>query len=498
MQKNERILCRICLAILLLMSPFLICETSPLYGIPNADNAIFLSMGRGIADGLVPYVDVSENKGPLFFALMAIPQLCVQGTVGVYVLEALMLLAYCRLLMELACRLIPQRRHPLALLLPVMWCVWRYGGQNFCEEYDRFFTLIGVTVMVRTCVGQTKGEKWYAFLLGVCTAAVLLIKMSDLVTLGVTALFYLWHAAHSGKSVRREALRFLGGLLTVCVPVCVWLACCGAVGAMLREYFLSNVVHVAVGKGAGFWEGRLYLLGTSYGRRSLLPPAMMALALLISRALGGKRDGLLRGYAAAVALSTLLIAYVAASGFSQHLMLGQLTEVLALMLLLRAITQRLERNGRLAAALRGSSVAAGIACAAFLLCWGVGLADEPFGWTEETQSRLAYLTEFQEDVQDSESVYTIGVTPQWYWHNGVQPAYRYYNLRGFVEDNVGVGLAEEFEAWLMADPVETWVIAGDMEDYRGILTDDTIEFLYNNYEYYSEDSEGVFKLFRLI
>ena len=503
MSRTERILSWGCLLVVLLMSPLIICETSPLYQTPNPDNAIFLSMGKAIADGLTPYVDVSENKGPLFFLLMTIPQMFIEGTVGVYILQTVMLLAYCWFILRMARWFVPQWKHPLVLILPLMWCVWRYGGQNFCEEYDRFFTLIGMSVIIWAYAGRMKAEKWYAFVLGLSTAAVLLIKMSDIITLGVTILFYLHYIIRMQRNIWKEMLCFALGALAICVPVFVWLASAGALGAMLQEYLLSNITHVMMGKNVGFWESRMYIIGTSYGEKSIFPVVLMAAALVISFVWKpkAKRDPLetrLHVYGAAVAVSTLLIAYVASSGFTQHLMLGQLTEVMAILLVLRTLAQRLEEKGLMERTMKHSRKLTAIACAAFLLCWGASHTDDAFVWTQQPQDYIAYMQEFHEDIMDAESVYTIGVTPKWYWYNGVQPAYRYYNLRGFIEDNVGVGLAEKFEAWLEADPVELLMITGEIEDYRYLLTDDTIEFLHSNYEYYSECSEGVYNLLKLI
>lgn len=503
MLKKDRIVCWLCLAVVLLMSPFIICETSPLYQTPNPDNAIFLSMGKAIADGQTPYVDVSENKGPLFFLLMAIPQMILPGTTGVYILQTVMLLAYCWLVMHMARWLAPDWDHPLVMILPVMWCVWNYGGQNFCEEYDRFFTLIGMAVLIRAYMGMQKAEKWCAFVHGICLTAVLLIKMSDIITIGVTTLFCLHFVIRMRRNIWLAALRFLAGVMVVCVPVFAYLASVGAVDAMLREYLLNNIIHVVVGKNVGFWESRMYIIRSSYGEHSIFPVVLMAVALICSGLLKPRRlrtemEARLHVYAAATAVSSLLVAYVASTGFKQHLMLGQLTEMLAILILLRTIAQLLQDRGWLAATLRGKRLATLLASVLFLVPWGVSHADDAFVWTPQNQAWVEYMAEFESDIEDAQSVYTIGVTPQWYWHNGIQPAYRYYNLRGFIEDNVGIGLAEAFEKWLEANPVEVWVISGEIDDYRNILTDDTLEFMHSHYEYYSESSDGTYKLLRLI
>ena len=77
-----------------------------------------------------------------------------------------------------------------------------------------------------------------------------------------------------------------------------------------------------------------------------------------------------------------------------------------------------------------------------------------------------------------------------YWFADRQPAFRYYNLIGFITDNVGEGLENEFEAFLEQHPIDALFISDDVETYRGILTDKTVEYILNNYQVVSVDSQG--------
>ena len=65
-------------------------------------------------------------------------------------------------------------------------------------------------------------------------------------------------------------------------------------------------------------------------------------------------------------------------------------------------------------------------------------------------------------------------------------------------DNVGNDQAQAFEDYLMEGELQALVIAGDPEDYRGILTDATIDYIWENYIYYTSDSEDVRQLWILI
>ena len=52
------------------------------------------------------------------------------------------------------------------------------------------------------------------------------------------------------------------------------------------------------------------------------------------------------------------------------------------------------------------------------------------------------------------------------------------------------GLENEFEAFLEQHPIDALFISDDVEAYRGILTDKTVEYILNNYQVVSVDSQG--------
>lgn len=94
------------------------------------------------------------------------------------------------------------------------------------------------------------------------------------------------------------------------------------------------------------------------------------------------------------------------------------------------------------------------------------------------------------ELEGCETVYTIGVVPSWYWYTGYQPAFRYYNITAFITDNVGEGLEYEFEEFILRGTVEMLVLQSDLENYRGVLTNETIDYIGNNYEFVMWDSLG--------
>ena len=123
MQKLNRcfyVLCEIaCIALAVVMAFFIATNNSPLFLEIGADNAIFLTVGKAITQGWVPYVDIVENKGPVLFLLNALPQFFMDGTLGVFIIEALMMVGATLLILNMARKLQGEKKSALCAVAPV-------------------------------------------------------------------------------------------------------------------------------------------------------------------------------------------------------------------------------------------------------------------------------------------------------------------------------------------------------------------------------------------
>lgn len=498
--EKKTVLSVFCVAVLLTIGVFVFQHNSPLYQTIGADNAIFMSIGRGMAQGKVPYVDLTENKGPLFFLLMGLPQMLIEGTTGVFILEELMLLGMCLMIVLCARWLMGDKPWGLCAAIGIALYLKIMNGGNFCEEYDLFFLMIGVTVMVHLFTGQDRGKQWRAFLLGLATVSIVLIKVSDILGMAMMVLCYIAWVIHEKRGFAKEALRYLAGMAIIVVPVFTYLICTKSVGMMFEDYILNNFVHVAKGKGNGFLETRLYLFETGYAQSALQMAANIPVAIVGCRLMrfgktseGQVKTGWLYTCAVLMALGNLMVAFVASSGFHQHLMMGIVSSLLAALLLSSAILRRLAHVWKPFGWVQ-TAVAVLIACVAV---GGVAADINPDDWitSEVRQTRLEYQQELLPELEGYEdSVYSIGVYPEWYWENNLLPAYRYFNIIGFIVDNVGNNQAQAFEDYLLESDLQALVIQGDIEEYRGILTDASIDFIWDQFIYYVSDSEDTRQL----
>lgn len=189
------------------------------------------------------------------------------------------------------------------------------------------------------------------------------------------------------------------------------------------------------------------------------------------------------------AVGNLLCAFVSPLGFRQQLLMGYCTMLAACVL---GASAALEWLGARAAWLKWPEAAAAVCLLAAIIVPEIqDLAPQQLKAAQQaTEEEHAIHCELLPYLEGCETVYTIGVSPSWYWHTGLQPAYPYYNIVGFAADNVGAEQEVAFEQFLTQGTIEALVVGGDIEDYRSDLTNGIVEYVQNNYQLIVEDGYG--------
>ena len=232
----------------------LVSTSSPLYNYNYWDDAnVFLTMGKGILHGLVPYRDLYEQKGPVLFFIHA---LCaaVPGKpfLGVWILEtaeAFIFLLFSWKIVKLytsgggsktfrgACFLIP-------LISSVVYTTNMFHLGDSAEEMA--FPLLTVIMFIalkalRTSEGIPSGREMIT--VGILTAVLFWVKYTLAGFVAGFVLFYLIYtiARKDMKSLGRSVLMFLAGFAAVTLPVLIYFIVNGATGDLFEAYFYNNI-----------------------------------------------------------------------------------------------------------------------------------------------------------------------------------------------------------------------------------------------------------------
>ncbi len=244
-------------AFLSALALLLICsKSSPLYPTNDwVDVQCFFTVGRGILQGKMPYLDLYEQKGPilyLFFALTAL--ISSENFLGVFILEVICLGLFLYISTRIAALWVRDVSWPLFLLPPVLALsigvspAFSHGSS--AEEL--FLPVIALFLkLALTAIHEDRAlSKGEAFLCGVLAALALWVKYTfcGIFAGGVLALLVWYIATKKASQLWVAVLYGLLGVLALTVPVLLWFWAKGALSSLWQVYFVNNLTAYAAGK----------------------------------------------------------------------------------------------------------------------------------------------------------------------------------------------------------------------------------------------------------
>ena len=236
-------------ALLLLIAAvtiFLCSKSSPLYPFNDwVDADCFMTVGRSILYGKMPYRDLYEQKGPVLYLMHAAAALVSEDTfIGVFAMEILAAFLTLFLVFRTA-RLLDPAAGISFILLSAAVC---YSDACFChgdsaEELCMpvMAWLIYITVKMET--GGTLPDRLPSYVTGLAFAYAFWIKYT---LAGGFAGFLLVSAVHAvrKKELKKYAVDILmwaAGLMTVSIPLLAWFWKSGALPDLFSAYFVNNL-----------------------------------------------------------------------------------------------------------------------------------------------------------------------------------------------------------------------------------------------------------------
>jgi len=228
-------------------------SSSPLYVTnPWVDSNSFMTMGRGIWHGLVPYRDLFEQKGPILYFMHTLGYLMSPGQFwGVYVLQSLAMTINTVYFYKTARLFLDERiAFIVSFFLPVTILNRFFHYGNSAEE----FVLPAIFILIYTILNAAKKEEYSfsnkeLFAQGMLLAYVFWIKYSLIGAWIVFVLVYAGYLLVKKEFVKlRQGLLFgIGGFLALSLPVILYFEFNGATFYLFDVYFVTNITAYAHG-----------------------------------------------------------------------------------------------------------------------------------------------------------------------------------------------------------------------------------------------------------
>ncbi len=222
-------------------------NTSPLIEYIGVDSGMYLVMGKAMSQGETLYANLFDHKGPIIFIFNMIPQLLIDGTLGVWLIELCLTIISAILIYRIANGYIEST---LSLCVPLVY-IWitvtLFNGGNYTEEYSNFFCVISLFIFDKWNREKKLTVKM-SYLFGLCFAFAFFLRPNN-VALIVSVILFIWiYMFMKGQKEIRNALIYGSlGILTVTLPIIIYHLCTGTLYDMFYATILHNIKYCAIG-----------------------------------------------------------------------------------------------------------------------------------------------------------------------------------------------------------------------------------------------------------
>ncbi len=253
MEKNRVLIGeRLSLALKCLFSAFLILsicsKSSFLYPINDwGDAGCYYIHGRGILEGMVPYRDLAEQKGPAIFFVYALGLLLSKSSfIGIFIIEVIcsaIFLYYSIKLISLFGEV-----DNLEISIGLMLAASIYGSFTFRhgggpEELSLCLFGYMLYLAMRYIVKDILPSRKEMVVLGICAGLLFWTKYTLCAMYIALLLMMLVHSVIIKNSANfwRSILFFILGCILISFPIILYFALNGAIEEFFVEYFYNNI-----------------------------------------------------------------------------------------------------------------------------------------------------------------------------------------------------------------------------------------------------------------
>lgn len=236
------------IVLLFAIMAFFAVSTSPSFpwnqGETTTDSSVFLTIGTQMKNGLVPYLDTFDHKGPVLYIINYFG-VTIDEISGILVFEFFALFVSLIFMYKIA-RLKIRSRGVSAFLVFIIFSLYLnfniVDRGNLTEEYAMPLIAISLFVFLKYLMNK-KISVFSIFVVGVCFALVALLRLNMVAIWPVFLVVILVKliAEKRFNELVKLVAAFVLGIFVVVMPIMIWLFAEGALEAFISDYLVFNV-----------------------------------------------------------------------------------------------------------------------------------------------------------------------------------------------------------------------------------------------------------------
>ncbi|MBQ0036984.1 MAG: hypothetical protein KBT35_08735 [Firmicutes bacterium] len=222
--------------------------TSPLtkhyYG---SDSAFFMFFGKAMKNGMIPYVDVFDHKGPYFFFTQELGQIICEGRYGAFIIQIINLSISMFIVDKIILKARPNLEFKKRIIfqIPLAWLlIVTFRDGNMTEEYALPHLFLSLLLFIKSLdlyndEGYYHNPKYaliYGFSLGVL--ALSRITNAAFLCAVVLTITILLIYKKEYKNLTQNIVCFVSGLILSFIPIIIYFISVNGLEYMLKYVFV--------------------------------------------------------------------------------------------------------------------------------------------------------------------------------------------------------------------------------------------------------------------
>jgi len=219
----------------------------------QCDSAAFFTCGKAWVEGLIPYVDFADGKGPFLWLIYGMGYL-ISSTdyTGVYWLSCINYAFVFYFTYLIASVFLKDDKYSIIASLLMSFAFFNPLRHNEvrAEDFALLYVSISLYIMCRILYDDEYDHNHIgqdAFVLGICFGLCLLIKFSFSIMLGIFAVYYLYWAIRNKQPIFIVILKYCLGIVISCLPFMLYFLIKGNFWDFINEYFINTMFTVNPG-----------------------------------------------------------------------------------------------------------------------------------------------------------------------------------------------------------------------------------------------------------
>ena len=229
--------------------------TSFLCDDPGADTIIYRFAASGWLDGVIPYQDFFDNKGPYFYLLYVLGMFIHKGTFGLFLIQTLVMVATLECLWRISVLMAPNRVSVvLAALMAYLWfCFIFFDGGGLTEDMSAPFIALPLLLYFKDLLENRHHPVSYALIYGLCFGVLVLVRLNNaLINAGL--IFWLCCVMlrdGNYSQLLKNACAFLVGFSIAVIPMVYYFWSNNALDDLIYSTYIFNYKYAQLWAGIG-------------------------------------------------------------------------------------------------------------------------------------------------------------------------------------------------------------------------------------------------------